>query len=84
MKTIILMLTMAFTGCATTPCSVDAKPCPAPAATCATACANGAKHECGWANPTPAGHTCLEVCTNAAQTVPWNVAGLTSAATCTP
>jgi hypothetical protein len=28
------------------------------------------------------GHTCAEVCTNAAQTVPWDVKALTAASTC--
>jgi hypothetical protein len=84
MKTLALILSLAFASCATTtPCPVDVtKPCPTPAATCATACAQGAKLKCLWATPTPMGASCETVCTNAAATVPWNVKALTSASTC--
>ena len=83
MKTLTLILALAFAGCATTqPCPVETKPCPAPAATCATACAQGTKLGCVWATPTPMGGTCLEDCTNAAQTVPWDVKSLTVATSC--
>jgi hypothetical protein len=73
-------------GCATTtPCPVDTKPCPKPApATCETACLHGKNLGCIWATPTPMGATCVQVCSNAALTVPWNVAALTTATTCTP
>ena len=86
MKTLTLLFAIACAACATTPCVVDAKPCPTPkpTPTCATACANGSKLSCTWAAPTPQGHTCPEVCTNAAQTVPWNVTSLTNATSCTP
>lgn len=86
MKTIAIMYVafLAFcllSGCATTPCPVGGQPCPAPA-TCDTACAHGHNLGCDWATPTPQGHTCLEVCQNAAQTVPWDVQSLTTATTC--
>ena len=82
MKTITLLLSLAFVGCATTPCSLDTtKPCPAPA-TCETACANGERLGCIWATPTPMGAPCLDVCRNAGLTVPWNVDALAAANTC--
>ncbi|MGO9289768.1 MAG: hypothetical protein ACLQIJ_13575 [Polyangia bacterium] len=61
-----------------TPTNTDAGTTPS----CATACANGARMNCMWASPTPMGHTCVEVCTNAEQSVPWDVAGLTTVTTC--
>jgi hypothetical protein len=83
MKTITLILALAFAGCATTqPCPVETKPCPTPAATCATACAQGAKLKCLWATPTPMGASCETVCQNAAQSVPWDVKSLTGATVC--
>jgi hypothetical protein len=84
MKTITLILALALAGCATTtPCPVDTKPCPKPApATCATACLHGHNLGCEYATPTPQGKPCLEVCENAAKSVPWNVTALTSAAAC--
>ena len=86
MKTLALILSLAFAGCATTqPCPVDVtKPCPKPAPTCATACAQGAKLKCLWATPTPMGASCLDDCNNAAQTVPWDVAALSTTSTCNP
>ena len=86
MKTLTLFLALALAGCATSPCPVGvAQPCPAPvAATCDTACLHGKNLGCQWATPTPQGGTCLQVCANAAQTVPWNVEALTTATTCTP
>jgi hypothetical protein len=84
MKTLTLIFALAFAGCATTtPCPVGTKPCPnPPAATCETACLHGHNLGCEWATPTPQGHTCLEVCQNAALTVPWNVQALTTAVVC--
>ena len=80
---VLVALFCARFGCATTqPCPVDTKPCPTPAATCVTACAQGAKLKCIWATPTPMGAACLDVCQNAALTVPWNVTALTSAKVC--
>ena len=84
MKTLTLLLTLTFAGCATTqPCPTGATPCPAPA-DCSTACLHGKNLGCQWATPTPAGASCLAVCQNASQTVPWNVEALTTATTCTP
>jgi hypothetical protein len=51
------------------------------AATCDTACVNQIKLGCIPAT-TPQGHSCVEVCTNAMQSVPWDVAGLTTASVC--
>jgi hypothetical protein len=82
MRTIIAILALAFAACASTPCPVDTKPCPTPAPTCVTACAQGAKLKCIWATPTPMGASCETVCTNAALTVPWNVKTLTAATSC--
>jgi hypothetical protein len=71
-------------SCATTqpsptpPAAIDAPQIPS----CATACAHGAALGCSWAQPTPLGGTCEQVCTNAAQTVPWNVACLISITNC--
>ncbi len=85
MKTITLFFALAIIGCATSPCPTGVSaPCPAPAATCETACLHGHNLGCDWATPTSQGHTCLEVCQNAAQTVPWNTAKLTTATTCSP
>jgi len=77
------------------PAVLDAAPAPTPipdaapvadagrVPSCATACANGAKLGCTWATKkTPAGSTCLDVCSNAALSVPWNLAGLTKATSC--
>lgn len=78
----LVALLMAMSpGCVTTPCPTAGKPCPA-VATCETACLHGRNLGCEWATPTPQGHTCLEVCDNAAQTVPWNVQDLTAASSC--
>lgn len=86
MKTLTLIFALALAGCATTtPCPVDTKPCPnPPAATCATACAQGAKLKCLWATPTPMGASCETVCQNSSLTVPWDVAGLSTTSTCNP
>ena len=85
MKTLLTILALICTACATTPCPVgSAQPCPAPAATCETACLHGHNLGCDWATPTPQGHTCQEVCANAALTVPWTVANLTAATSCNP
>jgi hypothetical protein len=51
---------------------------------CSTACARGAALGCLYATPTPAGAPCETVCANAAATVPWDVAGLSAAAACSP
>ena len=86
MKTITIFLTLVLAGgCAHTNPTPPAPTNDAgPSGNCSTACANGARLGCPWASPTPAGATCQVVCANAAQTVPWNVAALTTAATCTP
>ena len=81
MKTITILLTLALAGCATTQCPTGATPCPSPA-TCETACLHGHNLGCEYATPTPMGATCLDVCNNAAQTVPWDVQALTEAASC--
>ena len=78
--TFALLLALA-PGCATSPCPVAGRPCPGPA-TCETACLHGHMLGCEWATPTPGGHPCVEVCANAAQTVPWNVQALTTAEVC--
>ena len=84
MKTITLLFALAFAGCATAPCPVGSSaPCPAQA-TCETACANGTQLKCDWAAPTKQGASCLEVCQNDAKTIPWDVATLTTATSCTP
>jgi hypothetical protein len=72
-----------LSACATGPCPTGAGvPCPDPAATCATACAKGLELGCEWAEPTPMDHPCVEVCQNAAETVPWDVATLSKATAC--
>jgi hypothetical protein len=83
MKTLTLLIALSLAACATTPCPVDSKPCPAPA-TCETACLHGYNLGCEWATPTPQGATCQTVCENAMATVPWNVSALTGATSCTP
>ena len=83
MKYLIVLAAMASQGCnhnhppAPLPGDVDAGP-----ATCATACANGERLGCDWSRATPMGHTCSEVCGNAAQSVPWNIVGLSKATSC--
>jgi hypothetical protein len=81
MKNAILILTLAFAGCAAT-CPVGTKPCPVVTPTCATACANGEKLGCIWATPTPLGASCVEFCGNAGMTIPWDVAKLSTATSC--
>jgi hypothetical protein len=84
MKTIAMILALTLAGCATTqPCPVDVKPCPKPVtANCSTACLHGKNLGCEWATPSLMGGTCLQICNNAALTVPWNVRELTAAVTC--
>jgi hypothetical protein len=71
-----LMLALMLTACATGP-----EPVPT-TATCETACERGAKLSCTWATPTPKGAPCTEVCQNASQVVPWDVACLATLASC--
>ena len=85
MKTLLLAFVFAVLGCQ----SCATSPTPAPngdggtvTSSCASACAKGTKLKCVWANPTPEGATCVQVCTNAAATVPWNVSALTAATSC--
>ena len=88
MKTLCLALMLAAIGCQSCAHNPPTPPTPtdgaAPSGSCTTACANGARLGCMYATPTPQGHTCLEVCANAAQSVPWDVVGLTAATICTP
>jgi hypothetical protein len=58
--------------------------CVTSTANCNTACSHGLALGCEWSAPTPQGHACVEVCTNASQTVPWDVSSLTSATACSP
>ncbi len=83
MKTLALIVAM-LAGCATVPCPAGVSaPGPAPAATCATACAQGVSLGCAWATKkTTDGADCETVCENAAQTVPWDVSALTAAMVC--
>ena len=68
-------LILALAGCATLPPVTTS-------ATCETACLHGHNLGCIWATPTPQGATCLDVCANAAETVPWNVQAMTDATAC--
>jgi hypothetical protein len=81
MKKLTLILALAFAGCATTPCPTGATPCPAPA-DCSTACLHGKNLGCEWATATTLGGACVDVCTNAEQTIPWDVQSLTTATAC--
>jgi hypothetical protein len=71
-----LMLALMLTACATGPAPVPTT------ATCETACERGEALACTWATTTPKGATCVQVCQNAASVVPYNVACLTTLASC--
>jgi len=96
LATIILLGILGFFVSGSGKCSptpptpvADAAPSPLPGpedappgpASCATACANQVKLGCVPA-ATPRGASCVQVCTNADATVPWDVVGLTSATSC--
>lgn len=57
---------------------------PTPTATCASVCAHGVELGCTWAEETPKGATCEEVCENASRVVPWNLDCLAAATECGP
>lgn len=88
MKIIALLLALAALGCQSCAHNPPTPPTPTdgavPSGSCTTACANGAHLGCVWATPTPQGAPCTTVCENAALTVPWDVVGLTKAASCEP
>lgn len=52
--------------------------------TCADACQHVLDMQCAWAQPTPDGHTCLDVCRSAEESgvVAWNVGCVFQASTC--
>jgi hypothetical protein len=60
----------------------DPPPQPEGIYTCATACARGAELGCTWAQPTPAGTSCADVCAVASRIAPWNAQCLTTSGTC--
>lgn len=60
----VIVLAAALAGCATTPTPTPVTPSPPGTPTCETACDHLAQLGCTAAQPTPAGATCLEVCTN--------------------
>ena len=77
MKSLAIVASLSLIWCS----SPGPAPAPAPsgAFTCATACANLRKQGCDEGQPTDAGATCEDVCTNAGD-LP--VACITRAATC--
>ena len=87
----LLIALCSASKCSPNPPTPDAAPVPTPVAdaapapigppSCATACANQIKLGCTPAS-TPGGASCIQVCTNAAATVPWDVVGLTAAKGC--
>jgi hypothetical protein len=76
---VVLALITSASKCNPNPPPPDAA---VPVSSCSTACARGAALQCVWAQPTPLGASCSDVCVNAAHTVPWDVARLTSASAC--
>lgn len=86
MKYLLLFVTlfaMGFQGCNHNgPVPTPTEDAAAPSPSCATACARGAKLGCQYATPTPMGASCATVCENAAETVPWDIRGLTNATIC--
>lgn len=72
----IALLTL-LNGCA------GPQPVPTPTASCATACANGSKLGCEWAEPTTIdGALCEDVCITSSKRVPWKVDCLTTTMSC--
>lgn len=72
-----VLLALAFTAC--TP--INPTPPPAPA-NCVAVCAHGSELGCAWAQPTPNGVTCVQVCEDANTILPWSSACMASALTC--
>lgn len=87
MKRLLVLVVLAF-GLTASKCSpnpptpvVDAAPAPSPVAdaapvpvvpSCASACARAAAIGCDFAAPSPKGVSCVDVCQNAQQFVPWD------------
>ena len=76
-----LILCLALSACMPSP-TPDPPPQPEPLYTCATACARGAELGCTWAQPTPAGTPCADVCAVASRIAPWGVQCLSTTGTC--
>lgn len=64
-------------------CRVDPPRPPAPPApSCETACARGRSLRCDWADTTPAGRTCEDVCRVLVELQPVDLACLSTVVTC--
>lgn len=79
MKRALLSLLLASCGPLPTPVP---GPTPELLGTCETACARGAELGCRWAQPTPKGTPCADVCATASRIAPWGVSCLTTAQSC--
>lgn len=64
------------------PAPVPTPPKPPRAATCADACDNAAQLRCSFAEPTPHGTSCVEVCENAQTFEHWDLECMRSAGSC--
>lgn len=78
-----MVLSLGCDGCHPSPQPVTPVGLDGPA-TCATVCANGVAHGCAFAQPTPLGASCVDVCLHNQDVgiAPWDLDCRTAAPSC--